>query len=54
MRSVWYQHRESLSERALLQQRGEFIELVRSVRPLLHQVHGMKDKLGGDIDGVRR
>lgn len=49
-----YQHRESLGERALLQQRGEFIELVSSVRPLLHQVHSMKDKLGGDISGVRR
>lgn len=54
MSSGWYQHRESLSERALLQQRGELVELVSSVSPLLDQVHSMKDKLRGDIGGVRR
>lgn len=54
MTSSWYQHRESLRDRALLQQRGEFVELVSSVSPLLHQVHSMEDKLGGDIGGVRR
>lgn len=51
---AWYQHRERLCERALLQQRGEFVELISSVSPLLHQVHGMEDKLGGDIRGARR
>lgn len=48
-----YQHRESLGERAFLQQRGELVELIRSVSPLLYQVHSMEDKLGGHVTGVR-
>lgn len=54
MRVVRYQDRKRLRERALLQQRGELVELISSISPLLHEVDGMKDEFGGDVGGLRR
>lgn len=49
-----YQHWKGLCERAFLQQRGELVELVGSVRSLLHQMNRMQDELRGHVASVRR
>lgn len=49
-----YQHRKSLRERTLLQQRRELVKLIGSIRSLLHQMNRMQDELRGHVSGMRR